>query len=321
VELANLASSSRSEGFSLEAAQQMGLALCFHGELSAARIQLEKVAEPYRPNIHGASAFLRGGTHFAVGATTVIGGFVLPVCGFPDEALIRCQQSLDLAAELNHPYSKAFALWGFSRLLLTRGELSASNGHADSVLSIAGERGFKQFFPWISVLKGEICLKQQKISDAISGISKGIDGTLKLGSALFVSGLTARLAEAYSLDVQVSKGLQLIEESLDRMQQSQERYFKSTLYHVKGKILLRGGSEHEGEAQSCFRTALELAQSQQQAILCQLRAATSLAELLQRQNKVTEACNLLSPACDHFTRECEVSDVMNAKVLLVSLSR
>ena len=77
--------------------------------------------------------------------------------------------------------------------------------------------------------------------------------------------------------------------------------------------------EAVGEAEAHFRDALEIAQ-RQEAKTFELRAATSLARLWQRQGRRAEARDLLQPAYDWFTEGFDTQDLKDAKALLDELA-
>jgi predicted ATPase len=90
------------------------------------------------------------------------------------------------------------------------------------------------------------------------------------------------------------------------------------LYRVKGELLLRRSAEHQAEAESCFRQALEIARRQGAKSL-ELRAAMSLSRLWQRQGKRAEARQLLAEVYGWFTEGFDTPDLQEAKVLLEEL--
>jgi predicted ATPase len=90
------------------------------------------------------------------------------------------------------------------------------------------------------------------------------------------------------------------------------------LYRLKGELLLTRSSEHQAEAESCFRQALEIARRHGAKSL-ELRAAMSLGHLWQRQGKRTEAYDLLAPLYGWFTEGFDTADLQEAKALLEEL--
>jgi len=70
---------------------------------------------------------------------------------------------------------------------------------------------------------------------------------------------------------------------------------------------------------ACFHQALAIAE-RQQAAAWQLRTATSLSRLWQRQGKRAEAREMLAPIYGRFTQGFETADLQVAKALLERLT-
>ena len=73
------------------------------------------------------------------------------------------------------------------------------------------------------------------------------------------------------------------------------------------------------EAEACFLKAIEIAQKQQ-AKSWELRAATSLARLWQRQGKKTEAHQMLADLYGWFPEGFDTKDLQEAQALLEELN-
>jgi predicted ATPase len=69
----------------------------------------------------------------------------------------------------------------------------------------------------------------------------------------------------------------------------------------------------------CFRTAIEIAR-RQSARLTELRATTSLARLLAKQNRRDEARAMQAEIYNWFTEGFDTADLKDAKTLLDELS-
>ena len=91
------------------------------------------------------------------------------------------------------------------------------------------------------------------------------------------------------------------------------------MYRLKGALLLQQNSANQAEAETCFYHALEIARNQQ-AKSFELRTATSLARLWQRQGKRAEARELLAPVYGWFTEGFDTADLQEAKALLDALA-
>ena len=77
-------------------------------------------------------------------------------------------------------------------------------------------------------------------------------------------------------------------------EQTGERYYEAELHRTKGEALLQFRIQaREGEAEACFRRAIDIARKQS-AKSWELRATTSLARLLDNQGRRGEARAMLS---------------------------
>jgi predicted ATPase len=81
---------------------------------------------------------------------------------------------------------------------------------------------------------------------------------------------------------------------------------------------MQGGSSAAATAEDHFRQSLDWAR-RQGALSWELRAATSLAQLLRDQSRAADAVALLRSVYDRFTEGFDTADLKAAKVLLDSL--
>jgi predicted ATPase len=131
----------------------------------------------------------------------------------------------------------------------------------------------------------------------------------------------AWLAEAYGKGGQAEEGLRVLPEALALVNAGGERRHEAELYRLKGELLLHAecGVQHAAlSAEECFQQALTVARHQQAKSL-ELRAATSLARLWQRQGKRAEAHQLLADVYGWFTEGFDTADLQEAKALLEDL--
>ena len=151
----------------------------------------------------------------------------------------------------------------------------------------------------------------------------------------------ALLVEACRPAGQAEEGLALLAEAMEIVHRTGERFYEAELYRLKGALILQKfkagpelsrmvqsskpvlseveGFNGEEEAEEYFRQALDIARSQQAKSL-ELRAATSLARLWQKQSETAEACDLLAPVYNWFTEGFDTADLKDAKTLLADLS-
>jgi predicted ATPase len=151
---------------------------------------------------------------------------------------------------------------------------------------------------------------------------QGLSAYHAVGSELWRPYFLASLAQAYGEAGQAEEGLTALAEALATVARTGERWWEAEVYRVQGELFLQQAADrgHQAEeAEACFQQALAITRHQQAKSL-ELRAATSLARLWQRQGKRTEAYDLLAPIYGWFTEGFETADLQEAKALLAALA-
>ena len=166
--------------------------------------------------------------------------------------------------------------------------------------------------------QGLLLAQQGQLKEGIAQMQQGWEAYRATGANVRQPMYLAPLAEAYGQAGQVDEGLQVLAEALAYIEQAGERWWEAELHRLKGELLLLQSADNHTAAASCFEQALALAR-RQQAKSWELRAATSLARLWQRQGKRAEAYALLAPIYDWFTEGFDTADLQEAKALLGSL--
>jgi predicted ATPase len=135
---------------------------------------------------------------------------------------------------------------------------------------------------------------------------------------LFKTHCLALLSEAYRMIGQTEDGLRVLQEALALMDKNGERFYEAEIHRLKGELLLTLPTDSQTAAEICLAQALTVARRQHAKSL-ELRAATSLSRLWQRQGKRTEAHELLAPIYGWFTEGFDTADLQEAKALLEEL--
>jgi predicted ATPase len=151
----------------------------------------------------------------------------------------------------------------------------------------------------------------------MSLLRNGITAYRVSGVELFVPHYFDLLATACDLAGQVEECVTLLDEALQMVERTGERWFAAELNRHKGQLLLRMG--HSEAADDLFSKALSIAE-QQEAKLWELRAAASLGRLRRDQGRHAEARELLAPVYGWFTEGFGTPDLKEAKALLDELA-
>jgi predicted ATPase len=114
---------------------------------------------------------------------------------------------------------------------------------------------------------------------------------------------------------QFEEGLSLLDEALQIVEGTGERWFAAELNRHKGQLLSRQG--HRRAAEDLYHRALSIAE-EQEAKLWELRAAVSLAGSAATRAGTPKG-DLLAPVYSWFTEGFDTPDLMEAKALLDEL--
>jgi predicted ATPase len=126
----------------------------------------------------------------------------------------------------------------------------------------------------------------------------------------------ALLAGAYEIAGQIEEGAARLDQALQVVERTGERWFGAELDRQRGRLLLRQG--HPEAAEELYRKALGIAR-EQEAKLWELRAAASLARLWRDQGRRSAARDLLAPVYDWFTEGFATPDLKAAKAVIDEL--
>jgi predicted ATPase len=128
------------------------------------------------------------------------------------------------------------------------------------------------------------------------------------------------LAEACGETGRLDEGLSALMEALAWADEHEDRHYKAEIHRLKGELLLKQNNSNASEAQSCFQRAIEIAR-RQSAKSWELRATTSLVQLLSQQGYREQARTMLADIYNWFTEGFDTADLKEAKALLDELSR
>ena len=140
----------------------------------------------------------------------------------------------------------------------------------------------------------------------------------RIGSGIGAPGLLALLAEGLRKVGRHEEALGALGLGVARAEQQGQHFYDAELHRLRADILLDRDGNAAEEAEALFHQALEIAR-RQEAKTFELRAATSLARLRQRQGKRDAARDLLAPVYEWFIEGFDTRDLKEAKALLEEL--
>ena len=154
------------------------------------------------------------------------------------------------------------------------------------------------------------------------GLGKLINGI----SAIRVTGarvnntlILALLADIYLRHKHIDEALATIEDARKLGVTGGALFWQAELLRLKGELLLGQSDPWVQAAEECFCEALKIAQGQH-AKMHELRAATSLARLWKKLNKLDEAKRILHSVCIKFNEGVDNRELVEARTVLEQLS-
>jgi tetratricopeptide (TPR) repeat protein len=239
--------------------------------------------------------------------------------GYPDQAVLVSDEKDAQARELGNAFNLGF--------VLTLGAYTFDYRHeSERLLERIGEAdrvAREQSIPFLSqvqipMAEGLAWLRSGQLREAISSLHRGIESWNGRGGHIRIPYVKAALAEALALQGSLDTGLRMIDECLDQIQRPgwQERSHLAEVLRLKGWMLMQRG--RGAEAESPLRAAIDWAR-QQRARSWELRASTTLAELLEARGQRDAAREVLAPIYSWFTEGFTTHDLQAARQLLDSL--
>jgi hypothetical protein len=155
-----------------------------------------------------------------------------------------------------------------------------------------------------------------RATEGVVLIRQGIAGSLEIGTRLGISGAMASLAAAQEREGAIADALETVEQALQA--NPDELVSRPEILRLRGELRLKQGETELAEAG--FREAIALARTMG-AKAWELRATTSLADLLAKHGGRDEARSMLAEIYGWFTEGFDTADLKDAKALLDELSR
>ena len=313
-ELLAVAERSQDPALLLEAHHTLWATSTLRGELALTLTHAEEGIRLYDPHIHGHHAFHYGGHDPGVCALASKAR-IFWLLGFPDKALEAADESLALARKLSHPFSVVFAtLVGVSWLHEHRREARIAQELIDPVLTLTSEQQRPAWRVRAMLLRALLLIEEARVAEGLE-LALRAEALSTAGRSREQSHTDALLAQVYGKAGQTEKAIHLMDFALGRAHEAGERFYEAELHRIKGELLLTQILPDEAQAEACFQCALSVAASQS-AKSFELRAATSLSRLWQKQAKKTEARQLLSQSYEWFSEGFDTGDLKEAKALL-----
>jgi len=300
-----------------------GMSFMVLGDLVSARrhfeqgLQINKFALPNRP------PFLFSDRDGRVSSLTYLHDCLL-LLGLPDRAAAIAQKAEAAAQESevltqSQSYSRALAQNHLLRMHVFGGNVQKAMAVGSALLQLSQHNGYPYFIGTSTIYVGWALTQDGEFSQGIKLYLNGMEQLRSIGANCWFPRYFALLAECYERAGDIERAREAIVEALKNVEKSDERVWEAEIYRLKGRFLMLTGVTAR-EAEACIVKGIKIAR-QQQAKLLELRATTSLAELLTRNGKMGRARQVLYPIYDSFGEGLHHTNLVEAKALLDKLPK
>ena len=275
------------------------------------------------PEVAAMGRTMRVGNDPRVACYTTSAFTLLPM-GYPDRAVERMTAALDLALELGHPFTSAYARFHAGLLHLWRRDGAAALDLAVGLMEIAEEYGFRIWAAAGTCLAGAARVETGLVDEGLAGLREGMDLYRELRSPpIFWPFLLFVDARASHVAGRPAEGLRRLDAAIEILGSARGATILPEFHLLKGDLLAAmaaDGPARRDTAEPWYRTALERA-VELNAHLTRLRAAVRLACLHREVGDADAAAALLGPAYASMTEGFNTADLREARGLLDEVSR
>ena len=311
----NLAKSVKSPNHLLQAHYILGASSFCMGNFSSAVDQSKKGFSLYSSEHHSSDILLTGqdpGTACLFWASSS-----LWFLGYPDQALIKANEALEITKKISHHYSMAIIYYLLALIYQLRGDHNSAYEYAQQAISVSTERGYELFLNMGYIIKGWALCQQGNEDEGISMIKESYEKYINTGTEIFSTYWIAFLAEVYLKTGKEKEGIRLLDKVLDS--ENEETSYEAELYRLRGELLLSDFPDNHSQFEQDICKAIDIARKQNAKSL-ELKSTISLCHFLKEHNRENEALDSLSKIYNWFTEGFDTRDLIKAKSLLDKLS-
>ncbi len=309
-QLLELAEEHGDPGIKVEALTVYGANTAFIGDIPKGLEYLDEAIELFTRAGAAGEPFRLGPSAGVVPFTT--SAFLLWLTGHPDRARRRAAEGLEVAKQLNHPYTLAYARFHVGLLELWHQQVQNTLEHAAAVLEIAEEHDYEVWKAVGCVLQGAATVFIGRAEEGLARIEAGISLYRHLKTPpVFWTALLLLRASALGYSGRPTQAMAVVDEALSLVPPGD--MFEADLRILKGDLLLAMSDPQS--ASSEFRRAFEISEPLG-VRMNELRAATRLARLHGGTAEGAQHSTTLRAVYERFTEGFEAPDLVDARRVL-----
>lgn len=303
----------RTDDLSIKAVAHAALGRClqFVGDLTGSRTELEALVQMMAVS-PSSSIFLDYDPHYR---SSLALGRTLWLQGYPTQAIRWTQEAVKASEASGHSAALALVLAGAGSIYLWAGDLGSAQRHIDRSFSLAETNGMAPLMAIGRCRQAQLTIHRGEIEKGVKALQVGLGPIHASRHELLTTEFNIELALGLAALGQAARGLELIEETIVRVNVSGELFQMPEVLRVRGRLLCALPTPRLDEAECSLREAFDLADTQG-ARSWQLRAAMDLASLSQERRDSGK--QLLKEVFAQYTEGFETADVQTAAAMLIA---
>ena len=197
--------------------------------------------------------------------------------GDAEAATGRATEALQLAEQLEHPFSIGYALTFANWLAIDMGDDRRARALAERLAGLADERQLGFLQPLGTILRGWRHVTDGDTDHGMEMVREGIDLYRHSGQSLYLPWSLRLLAQLCVEQGSVDEARVAVTEALEIVEATEQRFLEADLLRLSGELVLAEGGGG-ADAEALFTRALDLSR-RQGAVSLERRAAAGLARL------------------------------------------
>lgn len=283
----------------------LGCVMFWQGEYPTARRELEEAFALYDPNVQ------RGNTlalQIDPGANALLHlPWLLWILGHSEQAVCMSEKAIATARQLGQPYALSMALFFACATCACSGDHSAARPLLEELIALTDQQGFGYMGSCARLLQAQQLIAQERCADGIELIERALAEFQNQEAGLGLPWAMTISAEGYIKLGRGKEALAVLTAARATAARNGEHHWLPEVCRLQGELLLLPSQRDETAAETCFRDAINLAK-QQSAKGLELRAATSLANLLAGRNQSEGARDSLAEAVQSIGDGLDTAD-------------
>lgn len=229
--------------------------------------------------------------------------------GFPEQALVVAQQTLDEAVERDQPVSTCISLIYTAPVFIWCGDFRKATDLANRLVAHAKRHSLTPYLAVGFGLQGELLIRSGDAETGLELLLRAMNILNGEQHNIQTTTFLTAIAEGQAALDHHQAALATIGEALAWGERHERSFDIPEMLRVKGSILASMSRPDLSEAEACFSQSLDIAR-RQATFGWELRTASSIADLRIKQGRTNEGKRLLDEVYDKFKATL---DLQNAR--------